>query len=61
METSNGITAQEDGVLKNAGTDNEIYAVRGQFSYTGPDGVVYSVTYIADENGFQPQGNHIPA
>ncbi|CAB3222788.1 unnamed protein product [Arctia plantaginis] len=61
VETSNGIAQQEEGQLRNAGTENEIYAVRGQFSYTGPDGVVYLINYIADENGFQPQGSHIPA
>ncbi|XP_065164144.1 flexible cuticle protein 12-like [Atheta coriaria] len=59
-ETSNGISASEQGQLNNAGTENEIMAVRGQFSYVGADGVTYTVTYIADENGFQPQGAHLP-
>lgn len=60
FETSNGISQQEQGQLTNAGSENEAIAVRGSFSYTGADGVVYSVTYIADENGFQPQGAHLP-
>ncbi|KOB72624.1 Larvae cuticle protein [Operophtera brumata] len=59
-QTSNGISQQEQGELKNAGTENEAIEVRGQFSYTGPDGVVYSVSYIANEGGFQPQGAHLP-
>ena len=40
--------------------DEESYDVNGQFSYTGPDGVVYKVVYVADANGFQPQGAHLP-
>lgn len=59
-ETSDGTSAQESGQLKNAGTDNEIMAVRGEFKFIGLDGVTYTVTYIADENGFQPQGAHLP-
>ena len=32
----------------------------GSFSYTGSDGVQYSITYTADEYGFHPQGAHLP-
>ncbi|XP_026738105.1 flexible cuticle protein 12-like [Trichoplusia ni] len=59
-ETSNGIRQQEQGQLKNVGTENEALEIRGQFAYTGPDGVLYTVTYIANENGFQPEAAHLP-
>ncbi|KAM3956659.1 flexible cuticle protein 12-like [Aphomia sociella] len=61
VETSNGISQQEEGQLSNVGPENvPAIVVRGQFSYPGPDGQVYTVTYVADENGFQPQGAHLP-
>uniref|UniRef100_A0A1L8E379 Putative flexible cuticle protein 12 n=1 Tax=Nyssomyia neivai TaxID=330878 RepID=A0A1L8E379_9DIPT len=59
-ETSNGIAQQEHAELRNVGTEHEAIVVRGSFSYLGPDGVTYTVNYIADENGFQPQGAHLP-
>lgn len=54
-ETGNGITVQETGHQQ-----GESESVSGSFSYTGPDGVQYSITYTADEYGFHPQGAHLP-
>uniref|UniRef100_A0A2A4ITS3 Cuticle protein n=1 Tax=Heliothis virescens TaxID=7102 RepID=A0A2A4ITS3_HELVI len=54
-ELSDGSKHEEQGQLKNQGTENEAIAVQGQYAWVGPDGVTYTVTYLADENGFQPQ------
>ncbi|KAH8365762.1 hypothetical protein KR093_004190 [Drosophila rubida] len=60
-ETGNGIKAEEMGTLKNAGVEGaEAISVEGSFSYSSPEGEQISLTYIADENGFQPQGDHLP-
>ncbi|KAJ8717019.1 hypothetical protein PYW08_005418 [Mythimna loreyi] len=53
-ETENGIYGEESGVATNG------VQAQGGYSYTGDDGKVYSVRYTADENGFQPQGDHLP-
>ncbi|CAG9833614.1 unnamed protein product [Diabrotica balteata] len=59
FETSNGISQQEQGQLTNQGTENELMKVTGSYSFTW-NGVTYTVTYTADENGFVPVGDHIP-
>ena len=33
---------------------------RGSYSYTDPEGRVLTVTWVADENGFQASGAHLP-
>ncbi|XP_072395448.1 endocuticle structural glycoprotein SgAbd-2-like [Diabrotica undecimpunctata] len=58
--TENGITAEEEGRLKNRGSQQEAMEARGGFSYTAPDNSVISLTYTADENGFQAYGPHLP-
>ncbi|KAJ2948713.1 hypothetical protein O0L34_g7969 [Tuta absoluta] len=54
FETDNGISAEENGVATNG------VQATGGFSYTGDDGQVYSISYTADENGYQPKGDHLP-
>ncbi|XP_075981222.1 uncharacterized protein LOC142979887 [Anticarsia gemmatalis] len=53
-DTSNGIHADETGTVGD-GTK-----AQGSYSYIGDDGKLYSVVYTADENGFQPRGDHLP-
>ncbi|XP_023167823.1 pupal cuticle protein Edg-78E-like [Drosophila hydei] len=52
LDTSNGISAQEQGVGGQAAS--------GRYSYTSPEGVPIEITYVADENGYQPQGAILP-
>ncbi|XP_055607080.1 pupal cuticle protein Edg-78E-like [Uranotaenia lowii] len=51
-ETSNGIRAQEEGVGGQS--------AQGSASWTDKDGTPISLTYVADVNGFQPTGSHLP-
>ncbi|KAH8366137.1 hypothetical protein KR093_009512, partial [Drosophila rubida] len=60
FETSDGTKAEAQGELHNQGTENEAIEVRGSYQFVGPDGVTYLVTYTAGENGFQPEGAHLP-
>lgn len=59
-ETSDGVSRTEEAEVKNAGTENETLVVRGTISWYAPDGQQYTITFIADENGFQPTGDHLP-
>ena len=51
-ETSNGILGKEEGV---GGVKAE-----GERQWVADDGNTYKFTYVADENGFQPSGDHLP-
>jgi Insect cuticle protein len=57
-EQSDGQKREEEAVVNNFGSENESIAIRGSFSFVADDGQTYTVTYIADENGFQPSAAH---
>ncbi|GBP03876.1 Larval cuticle protein 65Ag2 [Eumeta japonica] len=59
-ETSDGASAHAQGQLKSLGKDESAIVVNGAYSFVADDGQTYSVNYVADENGFQPQGAHLP-
>ncbi|KAI8428871.1 hypothetical protein MSG28_007511 [Choristoneura fumiferana] len=61
-ETDNGIAAQEQGTPRNFGGNPPVVPVvaQGSYSWTSPEGEVIAISYIADENGYQPVGNAIP-
>jgi len=59
-ETSDGSQAEESGYLKPNGNDDPIQVAQGSFQYYSPEGQLIRLTYIADEGGFQPQGDHLP-
>lgn len=59
-QTGNGIQAQEQGQLAQISKDEDAIQVQGSFSYTADDGSPIGLSYIADENGFQPKGDHLP-
>ncbi|CAL1674408.1 unnamed protein product [Lasius platythorax] len=59
-EAGNGIKAEEEGHVEDAGTENEAMTAEGGFSYSSDDGQAISLTYKADRNGFQPVGAHLP-
>lgn len=60
-ETGNGIQAKEHGFIKNKGDkDKEALVQQGTITYMDEHGRPITLTYIADDNGFQPQGAHLP-
>ncbi|XP_054736221.1 larval cuticle protein 65Ab1-like [Anastrepha obliqua] len=61
METSDGTSRHEEGVVKDADSEHPALVVHGSYTYKDEhDGKEYSVSYVADEYGFQPTGEHIP-
>lgn len=72
-KTSDGISESAQGNLKEVlipkyddkgqrvGDERAMGLVQqGSYSYTGDDGRVYTVNWVADEEGFKPSGDHIP-
>lgn len=53
-ESENGVRMQEQGFVKQGEKkEDHINVAQGSYSYTSPEGMSFTVNYIADENGFQ--------
>merc|ERR1712071_148380 len=60
-ETENGISVSESGVQNQIGDKHEEAGTVSQGKYSYPeDSVTYTITWVADENGFQATGDHLP-
>nr|XP_002049651.2 larval cuticle protein 2 [Drosophila virilis] len=52
LETSNHISRAESG--------DEHGNIHGSFAWVSPEGEQIQISYVADENGYQPQGAALP-
>merc|ERR1712035_156322 len=62
FEAANGIKMSEEGEQKHVGDKlEEGYGsvARGSYSYE-LEGDTYTINWVADENGYQPTGAHLP-
>lgn len=59
-ESGDGSKAEQSGELKEVEEGKFGEVIHGSYQYVAPDGQVVAVSYVADENGFQPQGEHLP-
>ncbi|CAH0558122.1 unnamed protein product [Brassicogethes aeneus] len=60
-ETGNGIIAHEHGYFKNKGDKkHETLVQQGKVTYHDEHGHPITLTYVADEHGFQAHGDHLP-
>ena len=58
FESEDGTKVEESGSQKVIGEESGTVS-KGSYSFT-VEGVTYTVNWIADENGFQATGDHIP-
>ena len=59
FETSDPITVEAAGQAKQIGDEVGI-VMQGSYSFETPEGNTVTIDWVADENGFQPQGDAIP-
>lgn len=55
FETENGILAEESGRIEALARDETGLRSQGFYQYTGDDGILYRVDYVADNDGFVPK------
>merc|ERR1712002_360785 len=59
FETENGIVRSEQGSAIEVDSA-EVTAQQGSVRFTHPDGESFELTFVADENGYQPSSDALP-
>ncbi|KAK3924536.1 Endocuticle structural glycoprotein SgAbd-3 [Frankliniella fusca] len=60
FETEDGVRRQEVGQLRQLGGQDVAEVVQGQVQYSDREGNQFDLRFTADENGYHPQGAHLP-
>ncbi|XP_026273555.1 endocuticle structural glycoprotein SgAbd-3-like [Frankliniella occidentalis] len=60
FETEDGVRRQEVGQLRQLGGKDVAEVVQGQVQYSDREGNQYDLRFTADENGYHPEGAHLP-
>ncbi|CAH1391449.1 unnamed protein product [Nezara viridula] len=60
-QTSDSMSVEQEGYVREVSENKTIYAARGSYSYVDPNGKLVTVVWYADETGFHPSGDNIPA
>ncbi|XP_043243540.1 cuticle protein AMP4-like [Amphibalanus amphitrite] len=61
FETSNGIIREESGIsYPGAEPETGNYVQSGSFEIPHPDGTVTYLSFLSDENGYQPESDALP-
>lgn len=60
FESADGTVAEQHGDVKVVDKDQVAQVVQGKYQFTGDDGQTYSLSYVADEYGYRPEGAHLP-
>uniref|UniRef100_A0A1A9VH99 Larval cuticle protein 5 n=1 Tax=Glossina austeni TaxID=7395 RepID=A0A1A9VH99_GLOAU len=60
VETNDGTRHDAEGHLKVLDKEHATLVVKGSYQFVAKDGHTYTVDYVADENGYQAQGAHLP-
>ncbi|XP_055602197.1 endocuticle structural glycoprotein ABD-5-like [Uranotaenia lowii] len=53
-ELSDGRVVRQNAYKKMLDDGTEVLVINGFYSYYGPDGIKYTVSYYSDENGYHP-------
>ncbi|XP_050295173.1 larval cuticle protein 1-like [Anthonomus grandis grandis] len=59
FETADGVKQEQSGQPKQIESETAI-VIQGSASWTDKEGTPHQLTYVADENGYQPQSPDIP-